>query len=522
MDSSHFSYPYSQIAYNAGLTPKIYDHCPPLRPQDVYYYAAKAMETSFLPYKDDPISYLSDVLRSNYSLVSIFSIPPIELSHLGKLSYAHDKGLTYEPLTGKLVNSPLTFQSVVFPLGSINQHNYEYVYHLETNFEAKDDRILFDMLSGDRVNVWLNLDLLDLTDSNGKLPFTDDKSKICSSSRKRFESVLMVIGKFKSKQPIKSTTKGSKVYLRKALPKKLRMDLWEQHFPGQRKGTCFTCEDEIDIIAFEAGHIKPVADGGLDDISNLLPLCQACNRSMSSHHLIEWATRYYPKAPALKYAPMLPVSPITSVKKVNADYTGITGWLADAMKQIKSTYPSPHTIYQQKFFVSSTGTGTVKVDIKKYRSKFSHWFTSIMPKLSGPDGIEYQFVTDKDLFNIMPASDITPNDEWKTISKPIITGKTIPVSWIYEMDLNMFGHQDDNTMWGFINSKEFPYEHKVGAKSGSVGVTKTYNSWCKLLKDDQIINVLKYTPNEFVIAINTAFGWNISYTDRNFIDLVKV
>lgn len=523
MEPSHYSYPYAKIAYEAGFDPKIFINCPILRPEHLYFYASLMMNTVNLPYNGDPISYLTNALKHNPSLISIFQTPINDLSHSGKLGYAHDTNKLYEPLIGKVVNSniSLTFVSQIFPLGSIDRHAYEYVYFTETSFEAKDDQLLYDLLTGDRSNSWLNLDLLELTDSHCNLQFVDAKHKICSSSRKRYESILMVIGSFKPQT--KSKTKS---VVRKALPKKLRMDLWEKHFPDQRKGRCFTCEAEIDIIAFEAGHIKPVAQGGSDTIDNLLPLCQACNRSMSATDMMDWAARYYPKAPALSMAGTLSMAgalTMTSstpqrIVKVKNEVVSLPMFLADIMNDIKTQYPSPYQVYDRTFFVPGHG----KIDVKKYRSKFGHWFNSLLPTIVGPDGVKYQFITDKDLFSVFPPGDVSPNENWKNIKKTEIKGKAIPVSWIYETDLKIFSNLKDYSMWGFINSDEFPYIAKENQKCGSAAVTKAYNSWLGILfKDNTIVNVLKYTPNEFVTAVNIGLGWNISYLDRNFIGMTK-
>lgn len=536
MEPSHYSYPYSNIAYKAGFDPKIFNGCPKLKQQDLYVYASLAMnnDPNSSPYTGDPIVYLADSLNANPSTISIFKTPITDdISHAGKLSYAHDTNKLYEPLIGKLVdpNSPLTFVSHVFPLGSIDRHTYEYVYFAETGFEARDDQVLHDLLSTP-TDEWINLDLLKCDGNpNPNHSFIDSKNKIASSSRKRFESVLMVINSIR--QNIK-TAKGSgvvkqvkagKAVTRKALPKKLRMDLWEKHFPSQRKGKCFTCESEIDILAFEAGHINPVALGGLDDISNLLPLCQPCNRSMSSHHMIEWARQYYPNAPALSSTRTKSLSVTDFVQldeqkaNISSEQPSLTKFLADIMAQIKAQYPSPYQVYDRLFFEPGKG----KIDVKKYKSKFGHWFNSLLPIVEGPDGIKYQFVTDKDLFDVIPPGDVSPNENWKNIRKNNITGKVLPVSWIYNLDLKIFRELNDYTMWGYINSKDFPFVHKVGSKCGSASVTKSYNTRLESsLKDDPVINILKYTPIEFTIVVNIARHWNISYAERNFINIAKV
>ena len=82
---------------------------------------------------------------------------------------------------------------------------------------------------------------------------------------------------------------------RKSIPKAVRIDLWKNHFGNEYYGECFVCGKRIDTHNFEAGHIKAQAKGGKDNISNLKPVCKACNNSMKTMNLYEYKNKYYSK-----------------------------------------------------------------------------------------------------------------------------------------------------------------------------------------------------------------------------------
>lgn len=61
--------------------------------------------------------------------------------------------------------------------------------------------------------------------------------------------------------------------VRKPLPKKLRFEVFKRdHF------TCQYCGRMAPDVILEVDHIEPVAEGGKDDILNLITSCRDCNR----------------------------------------------------------------------------------------------------------------------------------------------------------------------------------------------------------------------------------------------------
>lgn len=74
------------------------------------------------------------------------------------------------------------------------------------------------------------------------------------------------------------------------ITKKLRNMVWAKCV----NNTCEICYDDIDKNTFEAGHIVSRAFGGKTDISNLIPICFHCNRSMGTRHADEYKRDVYP------------------------------------------------------------------------------------------------------------------------------------------------------------------------------------------------------------------------------------
>lgn len=82
-------------------------------------------------------------------------------------------------------------------------------------------------------------------------------------------------------------------YEKKSVPKVLRNLLWELIFGidvGQ--ANCCCCEtNKIQQHSFHCGHIVSERDGGRTVMSNLLPICAACNGSMGTENLYEFKRR---------------------------------------------------------------------------------------------------------------------------------------------------------------------------------------------------------------------------------------
>jgi len=74
----------------------------------------------------------------------------------------------------------------------------------------------------------------------------------------------------------------------------VRDTVWRKKFRDTNKGLCPICEiHEIKNDSFIVGHIFPRARGGRNTVENFMPICFACNSSMSDQHLYYWAWTVY-------------------------------------------------------------------------------------------------------------------------------------------------------------------------------------------------------------------------------------
>jgi hypothetical protein len=65
-----------------------------------------------------------------------------------------------------------------------------------------------------------------------------------------------------------------------------RLRLWDIHFgKDSRYGECESCDCEISITEFEAGHVVSHKHGGTSAMENLRPQCRPCNRGMGTAHM---------------------------------------------------------------------------------------------------------------------------------------------------------------------------------------------------------------------------------------------
>jgi hypothetical protein len=82
---------------------------------------------------------------------------------------------------------------------------------------------------------------------------------------------------------------------RKAIPKKIRGEVWKAHFGDSTKGSCYCCKKGLDVFDdWHAGHILSHSKGGTDTADNLRPLCGSCNLSMGTENMEDFKARCYP------------------------------------------------------------------------------------------------------------------------------------------------------------------------------------------------------------------------------------
>jgi len=83
-------------------------------------------------------------------------------------------------------------------------------------------------------------------------------------------------------------------YKKKKIPKAIREQLWIQKVGRKFETKCKTswCGNKINVFDYHAGHDTPESNGGLTEISNLIPICARCNLSMGSQYTFkEWCIK---------------------------------------------------------------------------------------------------------------------------------------------------------------------------------------------------------------------------------------
>jgi 5-methylcytosine-specific restriction endonuclease McrA len=59
--------------------------------------------------------------------------------------------------------------------------------------------------------------------------------------------------------------------------------VWNTHIgKSLAQGPCWCCGIDVNFQEYEIGHVHSLAEGGTNDVSNLVVLCRVCNRSMGT------------------------------------------------------------------------------------------------------------------------------------------------------------------------------------------------------------------------------------------------
>ena len=100
---------------------------------------------------------------------------------------------------------------------------------------------------------------------------------------------LLYVALTETKKIKKELKNPKKKYTKKQIPKGLKVEVWDKHFPKQRFGLCTCCnKTEIAIESFECGHIVAEKMGGETNLANLQPICRLCNLSMHTQNLNDY------------------------------------------------------------------------------------------------------------------------------------------------------------------------------------------------------------------------------------------
>ena len=107
------------------------------------------------------------------------------------------------------------------------------------------------------------------------------------SDEYRYDWVRELLNIEKAKQP---NTK-------RKIPKKVKEDAWNKYVGADKSEIpCLCCgTSKITPFTFHAGHVISEANGGHVTVSNIRPICSACNLSMGSRNMPEFIEAHYPK-----------------------------------------------------------------------------------------------------------------------------------------------------------------------------------------------------------------------------------
>ena len=106
-----------------------------------------------------------------------------------------------------------------------------------------------------------------------------------------YKNLLVDILNGSIKDTLHKQSAPAALFKRKTIPKSIKGLLWDKYHKTARYGPCYCCGRQIENTAFEAGHVKAVALGGSNDLSNLRPICSVCNKSMGVQDLYQFKSQ---------------------------------------------------------------------------------------------------------------------------------------------------------------------------------------------------------------------------------------
>jgi hypothetical protein len=204
----------------------------------------------------------------------------------------------YKPIADRALSHFATHHSLVSDSNNKNRPNIFHV-HLQTAFgdlihklKINDADVLIDLVN--KYNNWLSeqpWEYFPKPVSRQMLAKAQKHNLFLGlykyDSERGFDWVHNIIAQA-TNNPVKKS--------RKTVPSKLKHKVWEKCFGiTDANGNCVCCHERINIQKYHASHIKSVKNGGLTNMSNLVPCCSGCNLSMGATNMDEYIRDYHPE-----------------------------------------------------------------------------------------------------------------------------------------------------------------------------------------------------------------------------------
>jgi 5-methylcytosine-specific restriction endonuclease McrA len=137
----------------------------------------------------------------------------------------------------------------------------------------------------------------------------------------------------------------------------IQAKVWKKRFGFRSTGICVCChQTPIHRDDFVCGYRRAYASGGGNDVSNLEPICDRCNKKMGTHDLVSWCKKFQEELKAVK-----PLPKTTTAKKTVRRTT--------AKKPASKTATAKKTVRRTTAKKPASKTATAKKTVRKTTAK---------------------------------------------------------------------------------------------------------------------------------------------------------
>ena len=142
---------------------------------------------------------------------------------------------------------------------------------------------------------------------------------------------------------------------KKPIHKSLKIAVWNKYIGEDiGKTKCLCCEiTEITQLKFHCGHIIAECEGGETNITNLIPICESCNKSMNKMNLYEFKKLITENKETNK----------TEIKNENMEIKIKLDELINKLKKYGNTYCS---YYHQRQYIRTIEYAIISETFKKF------------------------------------------------------------------------------------------------------------------------------------------------------------